>query len=480
MPNSSEPLEILIEPGTYGYRNAGDTAAFLVAVARLEEQWPAAQTAAFTEAPDRLRHFAPRLRPYSTKLRDDMLAMCDPNGAPARRLPIGTLLRWHLERGLRWRPLLRALPSIALRAAARRFSFSRKPGPSAGLDLNRPDRKELERILRSFSLIAVSGAGGLCDSFLPHAWSVLQLLDIASYAGVPTALFSQGLGPIENRALYAKARSVLPRVDLIGIRERKTSLPLLEEFGVPSGRIHVTGDDTIELAYRRRAQAPGACLGVNLRVAYYSSVDRELASSVLGSVAQFAKIHGLQTLPVPVSFVDRESDIQTVSEALGVPASDPCAGEPAAVVDLVGRCRMVVTGSYHGAVFALSQGIPAVALTRSLYYENKFLGLADMFGVGCEVVDLSKPVFPEKLLAALRRTLDTAPRVREPLLQSAREQIAASRAAYRRASEYVCARRGLCRTAPSSEAARRADPGAEPSRPTEPAHRAETPAMGLV
>jgi len=47
MPNSSGAAEILIEPGTYGYDNAGDTAALLVAADRFEERWPAARTAAF-------------------------------------------------------------------------------------------------------------------------------------------------------------------------------------------------------------------------------------------------------------------------------------------------------------------------------------------------------------------------------------------------------------------------------------------------
>jgi colanic acid/amylovoran biosynthesis protein len=320
--------------------------------------------------------------------------------------------------------------------AARRFAMN-----APGRDLDRPASEEPGRLLRSISLLAVSGAGNLCDSFLPQAWSVLRLLEIASFAGVPTALFSQGLGPIENRALRAKARSVLPLVDLIGIRERRTSLPLLEEFGVPSERIHVTGDDAIELAYRHRAHVAGACLGVNLRVAYYSSVDRRLASSVLSSVAEFARMHGLPVLPVPVSFVDCESDLRTVSDVLGASGPISCPAEPAAVVGLAGRCRMVVTGSYHGAVFALAQGIPAVALTRSRYYANKFLGLADMFGAGCDVVDLSDPGFPQRLLAALGRTLETASGVRDPLLQSARRQIAASRAAYRAASECVSARR---------------------------------------
>lgn len=38
------------------------------------------------------------------------------------------------------------------------------------------------------------------------------------------------------------------------------------------------------------------------------------------------------------------------------------------------RCRHVVTGSYQAAVLALAQGIAAVGLTRSPYYDARLLG----------------------------------------------------------------------------------------------------------
>jgi polysaccharide pyruvyl transferase WcaK-like protein len=436
-------MRILIEPGTYSHHNAGDIAALLVAAARIEEEWPAARTVMFTAAPDRLRDFAPRVVPYSTQLRKDILTACSPNGGSPRGVPPGALLRWRLRRHLHWRPLLTALPSVTLRMVSRRLAPHRRSIPPAGVAPGSPAKEELRETFRSFSLFAVSGAGSLCDSFLPHAWSILQLLEVATSANVPTALFSQGLGPIQNRALRSKAESVLPQVDVIAVRERRRGPALLREFGVSPERIHITGDDAIELAYRRRAQTAGDCLGINLRAADYSGVDRKLASLVIGAVAEFAKAHGLKPLPIPISFADRESDLRTICDALGAPAPASCpqGAEPAAAIGLAGRCRMVVTGSYHGAVFALSQGIPAVALTNSQYYENKFLGLADMFGEGCQVIDLSRPNFPHRLLAVLQETLAAADGVRDPLLRSACEQIAASRAAYRKVFDLVSGRR---------------------------------------
>jgi Polysaccharide pyruvyl transferase len=105
---------------------------------------------------------------------------------------------------------------------------------------------------------------------------------------------------------------------------------------------------------------------------------------------------------------------------------------PRSVIDRVGSCRIVVTGSYHGAVFALGQGIPAVALIKSPYYAAKMSGVADQFGTGCELVSLDRSDLPSALRAAIDRAWDSADRVREPLLRAAAEQVRRGRAAYAR------------------------------------------------
>ena len=41
------------------------------------------------------------------------------------------------------------------------------------------------------------------------------------------------------------------------------------------------------------------------------------------------------------------------------------------VLTAIADCRVVVTGSYHAAVFALSMGVPAVGLAASRYYARQ-------------------------------------------------------------------------------------------------------------
>ncbi len=91
-------------------------------------------------------------------------------------------------------------------------------------------------------------------------------------------MLGQGLGPIHDAELLERAAEVLPRLTLIGVRESRSSVPLLSSLGVPPDRFMVTGDDAIELAYELRRD-PRSCrsvhrpaIGVNVRVAPYAEV----------------------------------------------------------------------------------------------------------------------------------------------------------------------------------------------------------------
>jgi polysaccharide pyruvyl transferase WcaK-like protein len=415
-------MRILIEPGSYTCRNMGDLAMFLATVARLEQRWPEAELVTFTSAPDRLRRYAPRVTPYSIEDRELLLAAHHPHWGLPHRMPLAARVRLGLGR---------------LVASAPRFVRARRPAGSRIGNRDRPDQEGWRGILRSLSLVAVSGAGGLCDPFLRHAWSTLELLQIAAAAGVPTALFSQGIGPMRAPLLRSKAGAVLPRVTLVALREPREGPRLLRELGVAADRIHVGGDDAVELAYRVRGPATGCCLGVNLRLAGYANLDPARAASVLATVRQFARARSLEVLPIPISFQDLESDLRAVASVAGPSGSLACPEEPAAIACMVGRCRLVVTGSYHAAVFALAQGIPAVTLSNSRYYDGKFTGLAEMFGVGCRVVRLGEVDALQRLRGALDELWETGAGLRDLLLRSAVDQIARSQATYQRVYEIV-------------------------------------------
>ncbi len=287
--------------------------------------------------------------------------------------------------------------------------------------------------MQQADIVVATGGGYLNDEFPRYARTVLRCLEWAIQARKATFMFGQGIGPLTDASLRMAVRRVLPHMELIALREQRTSAPLLRALGVPAARIHVTGDDAIELAYSRRRHDLGDAIGINLRRARYAPVAPAQFAAVGDAVRAASEI--LQAPLAPIPMASLAQDQAAIAELL--PASLSAVGDdngddPLAAIARIGACRVVVAGSYHAGVFALSQGIPVICLVSSPYYYHKFHGLAGQFGSGCVVLDLNDAQFGQKLRDALLTSWRTAGQARAELLSAARQQIEAGRQAYRR------------------------------------------------
>lgn len=74
------------------------------------------------------------------------------------------------------------------------------PSPASGYESTWLDA------LAGADLVVASGGGFITDVFQQYALSVLRLLHDATRAGKPTAMLSQGIGPIWSRELSQWAR----------------------------------------------------------------------------------------------------------------------------------------------------------------------------------------------------------------------------------------------------------------------------------
>jgi polysaccharide pyruvyl transferase WcaK-like protein len=290
---------------------------------------------------------------------------------------------------------------------------------------------EFENVLLNSDLVVLAGSGILTDAFESTALRILETLGDAKLHGIPTVILGQGIGPIESPVLLAAARNVLPQVDAVFVREPDASVALLHQLCVPPERIQITGDDAIEPAWRQRFSAAGDRIGVNLRVAGYGGVDRDLLPTVRDVLHQKATALRAKLLGIPITRGPKDSDLLTL-KAL-VPEDGDCAvmsWTTGAVIQRVARCRMVVAGSYHAGVFALAQGIPVVAVVQSDYYARKFDGLVRQFGAGCEVLSARDAGFAVRLADAVDETWNAGLSLKAPLIAAASRQIAAGRNAF--------------------------------------------------
>jgi colanic acid/amylovoran biosynthesis protein len=203
--------------------------------------------------------------------------------------------------------------------------------------------------------------------------------------------------------------------------------------------VTVTGDDALDLVPSGGAPA-GHALGISMRVSRYAGVDPAAAEAVGDLVVGAAQAFGARVVALPVSRYPVDGDLDVLRVLLRRPGADVVLDDlatPEALIEASARCRVIVTGSYHAAVFGLAQGVPAVCLTRSPYYDAKFAGLRALFPDACFVVPLGQPDLADRLPKAIDEGWHLPAEARAAARDAAARQRAAGRAAYARLREVV-------------------------------------------
>lgn len=416
---------VLLDTGALDCRNMGDVAMLQVAVERLEALLPGVRLQVFTDDPAALARYCPTVVALPHAPREEWYAEA------ALLEPLrGYLSPSAWARAVRVQHLLRdAYPHVFRRLLAAKARLHGRS--SAGL-------RALHLAQASTDLLVIVGQGSLTDEDERHARVILGQIAAVRHQRHPAVLMGQGIGPLTNPALVARARAVLPHVALCAVREGRRAPALLASLGVAADRVVVTGDDAIVLAHRMRPDALGEGLGIHVRRAPSAFTSDETLRVIRAVLFDAAARHPMTFRPLPISHHAPPSacDPDTIAQLLQG-RGDPSDGgraltSPAALIEQAGRCRVVVSGAYHAAVFALSQGVPVICLAVSEYYADKFHGLAAQFGEGCSVLDAAAPSFRADLARTLERTWHAAPALREPLLAAAVRQVAAGEAAYAR------------------------------------------------
>lgn len=418
-------LRILVEPGSYSCLNMGDVALLQVAVTRLSELWPEAHIEVVTEAPARLQTYCPGVTPILASGGRDWF---DHFLIARKRRKLGTGLRSTLES---CDSLLRDnLPSLYGSALALEMKLRRNGDPGT--------MRTFLDSLRLADLVVLCGSGIFHDQFHERVTQLLNTLGMAIRLGTPVAMFSQGFGPVENLVLREQIRKVLPRMKLIALREKLIGPAFVAEMGVSKQNTVFTGDDTLELPFQQRNESLGDGIGVGIRLTNYSQMDDNMVAPIQLALRKATEKYQACIVPVPI-LLREESDskaLRTLLLGCKIASQDPSAvRSPADLIQQVGRCRVVVTGSYHSAIFALGQGIPVVAFAKSAYYRQKFAGLNDHYGDGMQLVELDS--CDTQLLPAIEKAWESAASLRPELLRITRELIQRSRGAYAALAEVL-------------------------------------------
>ena len=446
-------MQIILDQGIFDMRNLGQNALLQAAIERVRKSYPESSIGVTTFAPYLLKIFFPGVFPVS------------PDGSHV----------WHKNRN-NYNRIHQFIPVIFLKIllGAREELWYRWPGFSPGTIREKlkswvrqnPTNIEVtddssedtvsnanagapdySSVVSDADLFIATGSQYLCDHARDTAFQVLGRLEAATQRGIPTAMVGQGIGPIDDFELRAKAKQVLPLLDLILVRERLEAPEILASLGVDPTKIIVTGDDAIELAYSARASFLGYGIGVSMRCRPSTRVDNSDLSTIGEILRETAQKHDAELVGLPISRSLHERDdicTQQIMEGHDkIWMSRKKFQTPLAYIRSAQRCRLVIAGTFHGAVLALAQGIPVVCLVRSSLYTNKFKGLADLFNPGCEIVSLDDEFFRKKLISSIELTWQSAENLRTHLLEKAVQQIEWGQSGYQQLFDMVNSKKKL-------------------------------------
>jgi colanic acid/amylovoran biosynthesis protein len=207
----------------------------------------------------------------------------------------------------------------------------------------------------------------------------------------------------------------------------------------------MTGDDAVEQAYQVRPNALGSGIGLSIRVSSYTRLDVNRLSVIRQVLYKLSKKFNAELIAVPTSSAHHEADISYIKEVLS--------GFPHArigwrklspyhdAIERVGRCRVMVSGTYHGSIFALSQGIPVIGIAQSDEYFYKLSEIGDEFGDGCVVIRLGADGFEESFEKAIENAWKFAEELRLGLLNIANNHIILQDRAYQRIFDILASKK---------------------------------------
>jgi polysaccharide pyruvyl transferase WcaK-like protein len=417
-------VETGLGKGAGEYGNVGDISMLQVAVSRLQELFPQARIQVLTDSEENLARYCPAAKPLKNRGR----VLWFGNGVllGSRRNVVPEWLVdsfvW-LKRAIRSR-----FPNLFKRILLWRLRSQNRPEEAQAI-------ADFVSAMKKADLFVMCGAGGFYDGCRPWNMDILDLLEAAIQRKRPAVMLGQGFGPISDPPVLRRATEVLPKVDLITLRGGRGASALLRGLGVAESKMETTGDEALELAYRSRSAQGGQGLGINMRFAGSAGTDEQDVERIGLVIQQFARQHNTPLIPVPIAMHALLRDDLAIKRLL-VGFDETTAGgrdldSPIKVIKQIALCRVVVTGAYHAAVFALAQGIPVVALAKSDYFAGKMLGLEDQFGEGCQTVLLHEPNVEKNLQSAIEKVWESADKMREPLLEATLRQIAATERSYK-------------------------------------------------
>lgn len=227
-------------------------------------------------------------------------------------------------------------------------------------------------------------------------------------AGKPFIFMPQAFGPFKTEDSKAAMRDIIQHARLIFVRDPVSLQHLQGCVATLPDSVILTPDFTVSLTARANNELPDisgpyAALIPNNKVVSkfnHAGAEQQRHDYINAFAAAANKLAAEGIHCVLVNHEGKEDAELCMEIAAKAPCQIVQIDDPLAVKAFIGKAELAISSRFHGAVNALSQGVPCIATSWS----HKYHAMMSDFAMGdyC-VAELSE----QNLLAALQQLLDT-------------------------------------------------------------------------
>ncbi len=255
-------------------------------------------------------------------------------------------------------------------------------------------------LIRAHDLIHISGGGNLNSLFPLELYVRALLVQLAKLFNKPVLASSQTIGPLTSVDDERVLLRVLNSLDILTLRDARQSRELVRRLVPTHPRISVEIDDAFFLdPIPFNALAPFWISPPEdsraLRVGISLQPDGKcIADAIVQALNRLAEHRRLEIHFIPHLIVanDQTDDVPYMKQIAArtgehirhrvITGADlydhPEPHKEKIIKGLTGAMDILLATRYHALVFALSSGVPALALNLGAYYATKNLGLLEM------------------------------------------------------------------------------------------------------
>lgn len=241
--------------------------------------------------------------------------------------------------------------------------------------------------ISSSEYFVFTGGGYLTDKGMFECRCCLFMAILALILQRKVFLTGQGLGPFHSSLTSFMLKYVVSRSQCCFLRDSKESVQVLSDLGINKDKAIVAGDDAFSLTLPAKEEGvlnnenEKIQIAVHLRISPFT----ENIDSIKLDIENLVNLmFDNSWYPVFFIFASQDSWEREYLKSLLKNRSKTeyqifSNSDPRVIKSRISECDMAIGVAYHFIIFALTTGIPVLALYGGAYYKQKMYGVLKLF-----------------------------------------------------------------------------------------------------